>query len=132
MFSDYVTHRRHEPTRQLAGNGPSFFATLLSLLSLLGIYITGPIFHFLAPHFPPISPNPAPSLLPPLLLLPFRLRDFEISLQTFDFPDFLTSTASGTSEPFTVYVFMPPQWPLVFRVLSVLPASSVYGFPGFL
>jgi putative peptidoglycan lipid II flippase len=51
VFSDYQTNRGKEATWQLANNVLVFITLLLSLLTLLGIYLAEPIVHLLAPDF---------------------------------------------------------------------------------
>lgn len=51
VFSDYDTNRGARATWQLAGTVLTFFAVFLSLLTLAGMYLAGPIVHILAPDF---------------------------------------------------------------------------------
>jgi len=51
VFSDYDTNRGDKATWQLASTVLTFFAVLLSLVTLAGIYLAGPIVNLLAPDF---------------------------------------------------------------------------------
>ena len=51
VFSDYSTNRGKTETWKLASNVLVFFAILISLLTLAGIYLAGPIVDLLAPDF---------------------------------------------------------------------------------
>ncbi|HHD63157.1 MAG TPA: murein biosynthesis integral membrane protein MurJ, partial [Desulfobulbaceae bacterium] len=51
VFSEYDTNRGAEETWKLAGTVLTFFTIFLSLLTLAGIYFSGPIVHLLAPDF---------------------------------------------------------------------------------
>lgn len=51
VFSDYDTNRGEKQTWRLANTALAFFAVFLSLLTLLGIFCTGPILKILAPEF---------------------------------------------------------------------------------
>jgi len=51
VFSDYDTRRGRKATWELAGTVLTFFAVLLSLLTLAGIYLTPFIVNLLAPDF---------------------------------------------------------------------------------
>jgi putative peptidoglycan lipid II flippase len=51
VFSDYDTKRGARATWQLAGTVLTFFAVFLSLLTLVGMYLAGPIVTILAPDF---------------------------------------------------------------------------------
>jgi putative peptidoglycan lipid II flippase len=51
VFSDYDTNRGKEATWRLANTVLVFFTLLLSLLTLIGIYLADPIVNLLAPDF---------------------------------------------------------------------------------
>lgn len=51
VFTDYETNRGREATWQLANTVLTFFTLLLSLVTLAGIYLAGPIVNLLAPDF---------------------------------------------------------------------------------
>jgi putative peptidoglycan lipid II flippase len=51
VFSDYDTNRTEQQTWQLASNVLVFFAIALSIITLLGILMAGPIVSLMAPHF---------------------------------------------------------------------------------
>ena len=51
VFSEYDTKRGPEATWQLASNVLIFFAVLISVLTLIGMYMAGPIVNLLAPDF---------------------------------------------------------------------------------
>jgi putative peptidoglycan lipid II flippase len=51
VFTDHETNRGSEATWKLANNVLAFIAVLLSLLTLTGIYFSGPIVNLLAPDF---------------------------------------------------------------------------------
>lgn len=51
VFSDSDANKGKEATWKLANNVLTFFALLLSLLTLIGIYLSGPIVNLLAPDF---------------------------------------------------------------------------------
>ncbi len=51
VFSEYSTNRGAEATWRLAGNVLVFFALLISVLTLVGLYWTEPIVSLLAPDF---------------------------------------------------------------------------------
>jgi putative peptidoglycan lipid II flippase len=51
VFSDSEANKGKEATWKLANNVLIFFALLLSLLTLIGIYLSGPIVNLLAPDF---------------------------------------------------------------------------------
>ena len=51
VFSDYDANRGARATWQLAGTVLTFFAVLLSGLTLLGMYLAGPLVNLLAPDF---------------------------------------------------------------------------------
>ncbi len=51
VFSDYDTNRGPEATWRLASNVLVFFAVLVSGLTLVGMYLAGPIVDLLAPDF---------------------------------------------------------------------------------
>lgn len=51
VFTAYDTTRPQEDTRRLASNVLTFILILLSLLTLLAVYFSGPLVHLLAPDF---------------------------------------------------------------------------------
>jgi putative peptidoglycan lipid II flippase len=51
VFSDYDTNRTENQTWQLASNVLVFFAIALSIITLLGIFMAGPIVSLMAPNF---------------------------------------------------------------------------------
>ena len=55
VFSDYDANRGKEETMRLAGNVLVFFAILLSLLTLIGIFFAKPLVLLLAPHFDKVA-----------------------------------------------------------------------------
>ena len=71
VFSDYDTNRSKEETWRLASTVLTFFAVALSLLSLLGIYLAGPIVHLLAPRFAAIAGKTELCVLLTRIMLPF-------------------------------------------------------------
>ncbi len=73
VFSEYDTNRGQEATWQLAGNVLTFFAILLSLLTLAGIYMTGPIVNLLAPDYQLIAGKTALTVHLARIMFPFLL-----------------------------------------------------------
>jgi len=55
VFTNYETNKGKEATWKLANNVLTFITLLLSLLTLTGIYLSGPIVNLLAPDFQLIS-----------------------------------------------------------------------------
>ncbi len=73
VFSDYDTNRGPEETWKLAGTVLTFFAILLSLFTLLGIYFAGPIVHLLAPDFSLITGKAELTTLLTRIMFPFLI-----------------------------------------------------------
>jgi len=73
VFSDYDTNRSKEQTWQLAANVLVFFGVLLSLISLLAIYLAGPIVTLLAPDFAEISGKFELTRKLTMIMLPFLI-----------------------------------------------------------
>ena len=55
VFTDYDTNKGKEETWKLANTVLTFFTILLSLLTLVGIYLAGPIVNLLAPDFQSVT-----------------------------------------------------------------------------
>lgn len=55
VFTEYSSKRGAEDTWRLAGNVLVFFAVLISLLTLVGLYWAEPIVHLLAPDFAQVT-----------------------------------------------------------------------------
>ncbi len=55
VFTEYNTKRGAEATWRLAGNVLVFFALLISILTLIGLYWAEPIVHLLAPDFAQVT-----------------------------------------------------------------------------
>jgi len=73
VFSDYDTNRSKEQTWQLAANVLVFFGVLLSLISLLAIYLAGPIVTLLAPDFAEIAGKFELTRKLTMIMLPFLI-----------------------------------------------------------
>ncbi len=73
VFSEYDTNRGPEETWKLAGRVLSFFAILLSGLTLIGIYFAGPIVNLLAPDFNLIAGKTELTILLTRIMFPFLL-----------------------------------------------------------
>jgi len=71
VFSTYDTNKTKEETWRLASNVLTFIAILLSLLTLLAIYFTGPIVAVLAPDFSLIPGKTALTEKLTVIMLPF-------------------------------------------------------------
>jgi putative peptidoglycan lipid II flippase len=71
VFADYDTKRSKEETWQLASNVLTFFAIALSLLSLAGIYLAGPLVSLLAPDFNLIAGKAELTEKLTMIMLPF-------------------------------------------------------------
>lgn len=71
VFTDYDTNRSKEQTWQLASNVLVFFAILLSILTLLGIYFAGPLVNLLASDFSAIAGKSELTILLTRIMLPF-------------------------------------------------------------
>ncbi len=73
VFSEYDTNRGAKETWKLAGRVLSFFAILLSVLTLIGIYFAGPIVNLLAPDFNLIPGKSELTILLARIMFPFLL-----------------------------------------------------------
>ena len=73
VFSEYDANRGPEETWELAGRVLSFFAILLSVLTLIGIYFAGPIVNLLAPDFNLIAGKTELTILLTRIMFPFLL-----------------------------------------------------------
>lgn len=73
VFSDYETNRGAEETWRLASTVITFFAILLSLLTLVGIYFAQPIVDLLAPDFSMISGKTELTTLLTRIMFPFLI-----------------------------------------------------------
>lgn len=73
VFTDYDTNRSKEETWQLASNVLVFFAVLLSLLTLLGVYLAGPLVNLLASDFSEIAGKSELTTLLTRIMLPFLI-----------------------------------------------------------
>lgn len=71
VFSDYDTNKSKEETWRLASNVLTFFAIALSLISLLGIYLAGPLVQLLAPDFAGVPGKAALTATLTRIMLPF-------------------------------------------------------------
>ncbi|SHO45863.1 murein biosynthesis integral membrane protein MurJ [Desulfopila aestuarii] len=71
VFSDYDTNRTKEETWRLASNVLTFFAIALSLISILGIYLSEPLVHLLAPDYDLIPGKTALTVTLTRIMLPF-------------------------------------------------------------
>ncbi|MFV0439320.1 MAG: murein biosynthesis integral membrane protein MurJ [Desulfopila sp.] len=71
VFSDYQTNQAKSATWQLAANVLTFFAVILSLITLLGIYFAVPLVHVLAPDFALIPGKTALTATLTQIMLPF-------------------------------------------------------------
>ena len=73
VFSDYDTNRGKEATWRLANTVLIFFTLLLSLLTLAGIYLAGPIVNLLAPDFQLVQGKTALTVQLTRIMFPFLL-----------------------------------------------------------
>jgi putative peptidoglycan lipid II flippase len=73
VFSEYDTNRGPEETWRLAGRVLTFFAILLSGLTLVGIYFAEPIVNLLAPDFSLIPGKTELTVLLTRIMFPFLL-----------------------------------------------------------
>jgi len=71
VFTDYQTTKGREETQRLARVVLTFFALFLSLLTLAGIYLAGPIVHLLAPDFALIAGKNELTILLTRIMFPF-------------------------------------------------------------
>ena len=73
VFSDYDTNRTKEQTWQLASNVLVFFAIALSIITILGIYLAGPLVSVLAPDFAEIPGKAALTAKLTMIMMPFLI-----------------------------------------------------------
>ncbi|MCF6187318.1 MAG: murein biosynthesis integral membrane protein MurJ, partial [Desulfobulbaceae bacterium] len=73
VFSDYETNRGAEETWRLASTVITFFAILLSLLTLVGIYFAQPIVSLLAPDFSMVAGKTELTTLLTRIMFPFLI-----------------------------------------------------------
>jgi len=73
VFTDYDTNRSKEETWRLASNVLVFFAILLSLLTLVGIFFADPLVNLLASDFSAISGKRELTTLLTKIMLPFLI-----------------------------------------------------------
>jgi len=73
VFSDYDTNRGSKATWQLAGDVLTFFAVLLSILTLAGIYLAAPIVNLLAPDFQLIAGKTGLTVSLTRIMFPFLI-----------------------------------------------------------
>lgn len=71
VFTNYDTNRTREETWQLASNVLVFFAILLSIITLIGIYWAGPLVNLLASDFQLIAGKSELATLLTRIMLPF-------------------------------------------------------------
>jgi putative peptidoglycan lipid II flippase len=71
IFSRYDTNKTQEETWRLASNVLVFFAILLSLLTLLGIFMAGPLVSLLAPDFSKIAGKAELTATLTMVMMPF-------------------------------------------------------------
>ncbi len=71
VFSDYDTNRTQQQTWQLASNVLVFFAIALSVITLVGIYMAGPIVSLFAPDFAEIPGKLALTTRLTMIMMPF-------------------------------------------------------------
>ena len=71
IFSRYDTSKTQEETWRLASNVLVFFAILLSLLTLLGIFMAGPLVSLLAPGFSKVEGKAELTTWLTMIMLPF-------------------------------------------------------------
>jgi putative peptidoglycan lipid II flippase len=73
VFSDYDTNRTKEQTWQLASNVLVFFAIALSIITILGIYLAGPLVSALAPDFAEIPGKADLTAKLTMIMMPFLI-----------------------------------------------------------
>ena len=73
VFANYDTNRSKEETWRLASNVLTFFAIALSLISLLGIYLAGPLVSLLAPNFSAVAGKAELTEKLTMIMLPFLI-----------------------------------------------------------
>ena len=71
IFSRYDTGKTQEETWRLASNVLVFFAILLSCLTLLGIFLAGPLVSLLAPDFAKVTGKAELTATLTMIMLPF-------------------------------------------------------------
>jgi len=71
IFSRYDTNKTQEETWRLASNVLVFFAILLSLLTLLGIFMAGPLVSLLAPDFSKVAGKAELTATLTMIMMPF-------------------------------------------------------------
>ena len=73
VFSDYDTNRTEKDTWQLASNVLVFFAIALSIITLLGIWLAGPLASIMAPDFAEIPGKAALTAKLTMIMMPFLI-----------------------------------------------------------
>ena len=73
VFSDYAANRSEKQTWQLASNVLVFFAIALSIITILGIYMAGPLVSALAPDFAEIPGKAALAGKLTMIMMPFLI-----------------------------------------------------------
>lgn len=71
IFSRYDANKTQEETWRLASNVLVFFAILLSLLTLLGIFMAGPLVSLLAPDFSKVAGKAELTTTLTMIMMPF-------------------------------------------------------------
>jgi len=71
VFSDYDTNRTKEDTWRLASNVLTFFAIALSIISIVGIYLSEPLVNLLAPDYALVPGKTALTTTLTRIMLPF-------------------------------------------------------------
>ncbi len=73
IFSRYDANKTQEETWRLASNVLVFFAILLSLLTLLGIFMAGPLVSLLAPDFSKVAGKAELTATLTMIMMPFLI-----------------------------------------------------------
>jgi len=73
VFSDFDTNRGRQATWQLASNVLVFISIVLSLITLLGIFLAGPIVNLLAPNFSLVAGKTELTSLMTMVMFPFLI-----------------------------------------------------------
>ena len=73
VFSDYDANRTEKQTWQLASNVLVFFAIALSIITILGIYMAGPLVSVLAPDFAEVSGKASLTTKLTMIMMPFLI-----------------------------------------------------------
>ncbi|MDR3628839.1 MAG: murein biosynthesis integral membrane protein MurJ [Desulfocapsaceae bacterium] len=73
VFSDYDTNRTEKQTWQLASNVLVFFALALSIITLLGVWLAGPLAAMMAPDFADIPGKAALTAKLTMIMMPFLI-----------------------------------------------------------